>query len=173
MIDSSVTDFLGRYFELARRFFIDGQYALASFFALTLIEECGKILYLRDANVRSKKARKEATAHTHKYIIAVINLLNASDRFGALPQPLQSEADSWFDTERVMKLRNNALYLHFDREGQLTTPDQMFEPAQAAMRVYLAGFTAVELGEYVKIDTSWVNSILESAESFRKTYINT
>lgn len=173
MIDSSVTDFLGRYFELARRFFIDGQYALASFFALTLIEECGKVLYLRGANVRSKEVRREATAHTNKYIIAVINLLTASDRFDALPQPLQSEADSWFDTERVMKLRNNALYLRFDMEGQLTTPDQMFERTQVAMHVCLAGFAAVELGEYVEIDNNWINSILESAESFRKTYIDT
>ena len=173
MIDSSVTDFLGRYFELARRLFIDGQYALASFFALTLIEECGKVLYLRGANVRSKEVRREATAHTNKYIIAVINLLTQSDRFDTLPQPLRSEADSWFDTERVMKLRNSALYLHFDMEGQLTTPNQMFERAQAAMHVYLAGFTAVELGEYVKIDNNWINSILESAESFRKTYIDT
>ena len=81
MIDSSVTDFLGRYFELARRFFIYGQYALGSLFVLTLIEECGKVPYLRDANVRSKEVRREATAHTNTYIIAVINLLNASNRF--------------------------------------------------------------------------------------------
>lgn len=172
MIDSSVTDFLGRYFELARRFFIEGQYALASFFALTLIEECGKVLYLRDADVRSKEARREATTHTNKYILAVVNLLTASDRFASLPQPLQSEAYSWFDTERVMELRNTALYLYFDMDGQLTTPEQKFEREKSALHVYLAGFAAIELWEFVNLDKDWILSINEDVENFRKTYIN-
>lgn len=171
MVGDAVTAFLIRYFELARSHFVDGDYALASFFALTLIEECGKILYLRDADVRLREHRKEATDHTRKYLAAVVNLLTESDRFQPLPEELQEEAFRLSDTRHTMRIRNDALYLRFDRRGGLTTPSQAFQRDRAARYVYLAGFAAGELGEYVSIDREWADSVREKTEQFRADHL--
>ena len=142
LIDTSVTAHLLKYFELARTRYSDGDWALATFFALTVIEECGKILYLRDANAKERIVRKQAFQHEAKYFTAVVNLLEASDRFDGFPKLWREEVLSWFNGRRLMQLRNNSLYLKFDRNGKFTVPNSTIKSKHAALLVYMAGVAA-------------------------------
>ena len=117
--------------------------------------------------------QKGAKQHSRKYLVAVINLLSQSDRFDTLPDRLQEEIDSWFDTNRPMQLRNDALYTRVNKQGRITTPDQMSQRSRAALHVYLADFAAVALGEYVDLERSWVESVLQRAENFGTQHLKT
>lgn len=173
MIDSSVTTHLRKYFELACSRFEDGDYALATFFAITLIEECAKILILRDADLQSKDERQRAVDHSEKHWTALANLLSSSEEFDTLPKRWRDETWSLFDPEskKATRLRNNSLYLRFDRKGHLTTPDQLITSERAALLVYLSGFVAHELKEFVNIEQQWADSIFQRAEDFRARYL--
>jgi len=173
LLDHLITDHLGKYFDLAINHFVNDDSALAVFFAITLIEECAKILYLRDANLKDKDARRTAIDHREKHWIALVNLLSSSEKFDALPQKWQDEAWSLFglNSNEATRLRNNSLYLRFDRKGHLRTPNRLVTAERAALLVYLSGFVAHELQEFVDIEQSWVQSILEHAEGFRDKYL--
>jgi AbiV family abortive infection protein len=58
-----------RYWRLARAMFISGDYALATFLAITLMEEVGKIVLLGDAHRGDAEARKEFRKYPSKYIV--------------------------------------------------------------------------------------------------------
>ena len=171
LINSSVTNHLRKYFELACGRFVDGDWALATFFAITLIEECAKILYLRDANLQDKEERHGAIDHSEKHFRALVNLLSASDRFDTLPKQWQDEVWSLFSTKRLMQVRNDSLYLRFDSRGRLTVPNQEITTDRAALLVYLSGFVAHELKEFVNIEQQWADSIFQRAEDFRARYL--
>lgn len=171
MLGQSITDHLGKYFELAYSSFEDGDYALATFFAITLIEECAKILYIRDADLSNKEERRGAIDHSEKHFRALVNLFSASDRFDILPKQWQDEVWSLFSTKRLMRVRNDSLYLRFDSRGRLTTPNQEIITGRANLLVYLSGFVVYELKEFVDIEQSWAESILKRAENFRTKYL--
>ena len=73
-----------------------------------------------------------------------VNLLSSSDDFNTLPKQWQDEAWSLFDPEskKATQLRNNSLYLRFDRKRYLKTPNQLI----AAERVSKGGYPAEEAG---------------------------
>lgn len=173
MIDPSVTKHLSKYFELARNHFEDGDYPLATFFAITLIEECAKILILRDADLKNKAERHRAVDHGGKQWTALVNLLSSSEDYDALPKQWQDEAWSLFglNGNEATHLRNNSLYLQFDTRGRLKAPNKIITSDRAALIVYLAGFVAVELKEYVNLDPIWVDSVLERAEDFKTKHL--
>jgi len=171
LLDLSVTNHLRKYYDWALSHYENGDKALATFFAITLIEECAKILYLRDADLKDRKQRQGATDHQEKRLVALVNLLSASDRFDTLPKQWQELAWSWFGSEQLMRLRNDSLYIRFNTEGELATPDQAISLGQAALLVYLAGFVAVELREFVSLGPAWVKYILRRNEAFRSTYL--
>lgn len=171
MLDHSITDHLGKYFDLAINHFVNDDSALAVFFAITLIEECAKILYLRDANLKDKEGRRAAIDHGEKHFLALVNLLSASDRFDALPKQWQDEAWSLFQTKQAMRQRNDSLYLRFDKRGRLMAPNQVITADHATLLVYLSGFVVYELKEFVDIEQSWAESILKRAEVFRAQYL--
>ena len=165
---------MSKYFELARNHFEDSDYPLATFFAITLIEECAKILILRDADSKDKAERHRAVDHGEKQWTALVNLLSSSEDFDKLPKQWQDEAWSLFDPEnkKATQLRNNSLYLRFDRKGQLTTPEQRITADRAALLVYLSGFVANELKEYVDIEQNWAQAILQHTEAFRARHLD-
>ena len=172
-INSSISNHLRKYFELACSRFEHGDRALATFFALTLIEECAKILILRDADLQNENERHLAIDHREKHWTAFVNLLSSSEKFDTLPKQWQEEIWSLFVPEgkKASQIRNNSLYLRFDRKGKLTTPDQLIKADHAALLVYLSGFVAHELEEYVDIEKSWAQAILQRAEDFRARHL--
>ena len=149
MIDPSVTKHLSKYFELARNHFEDGDYPLATFFAITLIEECAKILILRDADLQNKTERHRAVDHGEKQWTALVNLISSSENFDTLPKQWQDEAWSLFVPEgkKASQIRTNSLHLRLNRKGKLTASDQLIKADHTAVLVYLSGFVVYELEE--------------------------
>ncbi len=167
LINSSVIDHLRRYFDLACAHYEESSYGLATFFAITIIEECAKILYLRDADLTDEKQRRAVLSHNDKHLVAFVNLLTGSDRFDTLPQEWQDLVWSRFPEEMV-RLRNRSLYIWFNDRKELTVPDETISAKEAALLVYLSGFAAGELGEYVGLDPEWVRDIQKSSTAFRE-----
>lgn len=170
-VDPSITNHLRKYFDLACSHFQEGDLGLAVFFAITLIEECAKILYLRDANIEDKKQRQGALNHQEKHLTALINLVHASERFELLPKESQDSVWSWLGNRQLMQLRNRSLYIWFDKQKGLTIPEQTISHKEAALIVYTSGFAAAELGEYVDLDPAWVHYMLQNIEMFRNKYL--
>jgi len=71
MLDSKATEHLERFWQLSLRFFHESDYALATFFAITLIEEVGKIVILGNAALGSELDAKGFRDHPRKYTYAV------------------------------------------------------------------------------------------------------
>ena len=171
LVNKSTTNHLRKYFDLSLTHYQQGDLGLAVFFAVTLIEECAKILYLRDANLKDKRQRKAAVDHQEKRLVALCNLLTASEQFDYLPRKWQDLAWTWLSEEYFMKLRNDSLYLRFNYKGELIIPERMIAKEQATLMVYLAGFSAVELSEFVDLDQACTEYIRQSIEAFRATYL--
>lgn len=164
---------LERYLELARSRFESRDAALAMFFAITAIEESGKLLMLRDADIRDKAERKRLLEHSEKCLIAAINLIDASQRLDALPSAWRNEVWSWIaEPEKLVRLRNDCLYFRFHRSGNLTVPEQAVGANRAALAVYLAGMAIAELQEYISgLTPDWATGIRSSAEAFRLQHL--
>lgn len=171
LVNSSVTNHLRKYFDLACMHYQEGNLGLAVFFAITVIEECAKILYLRDADIKDVKQRKDVLNHSQKHLVAFINLLTASERFDALSEDWRDLAWSCFSGRQLMQLRNRSLYIWFNNRKELTVPEETISAKEAALLVYLSGFAAVELAEYVDLDETWVNDMLQSTEKFRNEHL--
>lgn len=129
------------------------------------------MLYLRDANLKDRKQRQAALSHSAKHLDALINLLHGSDRFNALPKEWQDLAWSLFSSKKLMQLRNKGLYTWFNNRKELTVPNENVSAKEAAVLIYLSGFVAVELAEYVDLDPTWVNDLLQSTDMFRGKYL--
>lgn len=171
LVNQSVMEHLRKYFDLAATHYDERNWGLAAFFAVTVIEECAKILRLRDANLHDKNQIRDAVNHIQKHADALINLLTSSDRFDTLPANWKDLVWSCFSSEKLMQLRNRGLYLRFSRQKELTVPNENVTPGEAAVLVYLSGFVAVELAEYVDLDLSWVNNISNRTEAFRTKHL--
>jgi len=168
-----VTNHLKKYFELSLSRFSGGDYTIATFFALTTIEECAKILQLRDADLKNPKHRRRAIDHKDKYLTAVINLIDQSSQLETLSKKWQDMFYLWFsDVEKLVRIRNRSLYLSFNNAGKFTTPDQAIDVENAALLVYLAGIAMAELEEFISgVEATWAAQILKSAEEFRTQFL--
>ena len=164
---------LEKYLELARSRLDSGDAALAMFFAITAIEESGKLLMLRDANLKDKVERKRLLEHSEKCLIAAINLIDSSERLDALPNTWRNEVWDWIaEPKKLVRLRHDCLYFRFSRSGNLTMPEQAVEENRAALAVYLAGMALAELQEYISgLTPDWATGIRRSAETFRQQHL--
>jgi len=169
LAEPEVIRHLEKYLELAHSRFVSGDAALAMFFAITAIEESGKLLMLRDADIEDEAERKRLLEHREKYLVAAINLIDASERLNALPVVWRNEVWSWIaEPEKMVRLRNDCLYLRFHKGGNLTVPEQAVGMNHAALIVYLAGMAIAELQEYISgLTPDWAMGIRRSAETFR------
>jgi AbiV family abortive infection protein len=164
---------LEKYLELAQSRFESGDAALAAFFAITAIEESGKLLMLRDANLKDKAERKRLLEHSEKCLIAAINLIDANQRLDALPSAWRNEVWDWIaEPKKLVRLRHECLYFHFHRSGNLMVPEQAVEANRAALVVYLAGMAIAELQEYISgLTPDWATGIRRSSETFRQQHL--
>lgn len=124
MINPDITAHLEKYFRLSRTHFAEGDYALAAFFAITTIEGSSKLLILRDMNLSLNNKRRtisESLRHKTKYLNALINLIDQSPLYESLPHEWKKEIESWWDTNKLMRIRNNCLYLRYGSNNQVTT----------------------------------------------------
>lgn len=79
MIDKEAIEHIENYFNLSQNRFIEGDHALAAFFAITAIEETAKLLIVGGTNLEPRRKAgliKETLNHRKKYINALINLID-------------------------------------------------------------------------------------------------
>lgn len=175
LINPDVITHLERYFNLSRSHFIEGDYPLAAFLAITTIEETAKVLFLEGQSledVQGKKFVKEARRHQNKYLWAMINLIDQEPQNELFPSDLKQEVDSWWDTSKLARIRNDCLYLRYGRNNQVTTPKRAINSKLAALLVYTAGIALAVLEEYIHgFPTGWKISVLEITNKFRQQYL--
>ena len=172
MIELPALAHLQKYFDLACRHFIEGDVALAMFFAITAIEETAKIMILKGnfTGERDFKGRaRDALNHQQKHFSAIINLLDQSPQFETLPQEWQDEVWSWIGADGLPRMRNDSLYIRFNKKGQLFIPEQAVEGKRVPLLVYMAGVALATLDDYITgVPASWANSISQAAQEFRR-----
>ena len=124
--------------------------------------------------MENKEERKALRTHSRKYLASLVNLLTASERFDQLPEKWQDDLWSLVDPKlkKLVRLRNNSLYLRFNMKKRLTTPDKAIPRSTAALLVFMAGFAASELKDYVSLDPNWADSVYKASEAFGKQYLN-
>lgn len=176
MLAAQVLGHLAKYFDLAVDRFTEGDFALATFFAITCMEETAKILVLRAGSpfeISPDQRMREARSHEDKYHNAVINLLTENPRYESFPKQWQDEVWSWFgEPGKLFVIRNNGIYMLFGSEGKLVTPEQVVDVQQAALLVYMSGIALAELSAYEDVpDPGWFGSISEKAEAFRSEFL--
>lgn len=175
MINPDVIAHLEKYFKLSRTYFAEDDYALAAFFAITTIEETAKVLMLEGRslqNIEGKKLLKEAHSHQSKYLDAMINLIDQNPQYESFPPDWKREVDSWWDTNKLMKIRNNSLYLRYHRNNQVAIPRRGIDIQLAALLVYVAGLSLAELDEYINgFPSGWKKSILAVTDMFRRQHL--
>lgn len=90
-----------------------------------------------------------------------------------MPHDLQEEVDSWWDTKKLMKLRNDALYMSVDKSKQLKPPIKTVSAELAALLVYIAGLALAELDDYISgLPSGWKKSIIKATKGFRKQFMH-
>lgn len=175
MTNPDVIAHLEKYFDLSKTQFTEGDYALATFFAITTIEEAAKLLILEAKSpegIDSKELQKVARNHRSKYFSALMNLIDQSPQYPSLRQEYEEEIRSWWVTDRLMELRNDCLYLNYDNNNQVTTPQKAVDIQQAALLVYIAGIALAELDEYISgLPSGWKQSMLKANEEFRSKFL--
>ena len=114
----------------------------------------------------------DSLRHKTKYLNALINLSDQSPLYESLPHEWKKEIESWWDTNKLMRIRNNCLYLRYGSNNQVTTPKKAIDIKLAALLVYIAGIALAELDEYITgLPSGWKKSILEDNKEFRKQFM--
>lgn len=175
MIDKEAIEHIENYFNLSQNRFIEGDHALAAFFAITAIEETAKLLIVGGTNLELRRKAsliKETLSHRKKYINALINLIDQSSYYKVLPEKVRKEVDPWWDLDRLMGIRNSCLYLSFDGKGKPVIPKNSVDFELASILVYVAGVAIATLDEYIAgLPVDWAKSILDRAELFRSRFL--
>lgn len=175
MLNAKIIIHLEKYFRLSQKHFKEDDYALAAFFAITTIEETAKVLILPTKSLEKRERKellKRARNHRSKYLTALINLIDQSPRYESLPHEWKQEIESWWDANTLMKIRNDCLYLRYDSNNQVTTPEKAIDIQLAALLVYIAGVALAELGEYISgLPSGWKKSILKTNKEFHKQFM--
>jgi len=177
VIDKEAIEHIENYFYLSQNHFIEGDHALAAFFAITAIEETAKLLIVGGTNLEPRRKAsliKETLNHRKKYFSALINLIDQSSYYNykVLPEKVREEVDSWWNLDRLMGIRNSCLYLSFDGKGKPVIPKNSVDFELATILVYVAGVAIATLDEYIAgLPVDWAKSIIDRAELFRSRFL--
>jgi len=168
MISEQHREHLEKYWGLSRRFFQEGDYALASFFAISLIEEVGKIIILGNEDITGKFDKQAFYRHQSKYIYAVSTTLLINSRISRIYVENENHFAEWFREEKLFKLRNQALYAEISPKGVLL-PKQMIAPKDSFLLVCIGGETLAEIqGTYIGSGANAWNRLIDEVDIFRE-----
>jgi AbiV family abortive infection protein len=159
-----------RYWRLAREMFASGDYPLAAFLAITLIEEIGKIVILADAVGGNAEARKEFRNHQSKYVNAIGATLAVNSRVTRIYRHDETRFAKWFREEELFRIRNSALYLEL-QGADLVAPQDAINRADALLLVCIAGEIYAEIqGEQTGTGPTEWRRILSEIDAFRSAH---
>src|SRR5260370_833349 len=111
MLNDAARAHLEKYWRLSRERFDAGDFAMATFLAITLIEEVGKVVILEDARMGNLTAKKHFRNHQSKYVYAVSATLAVNSRVSRVYGKDEARFAEWFRNEKLFEIRNSALYL--------------------------------------------------------------
>jgi len=165
-------DHLERYWSLARQFFEEGNYPLASFFAITLIEEVGKVIILGNKDISSELDQKGFYDHRRKYTYAVAMTLRVNSRVSRVYGEDESRFAKWFREGELLKLRNSSLYLEYE-EDSVQVPSECVSRNDSFLLVCMSGEVYGEIqGYYIGTDPAEWERIIKEVDEFRERNLN-
>lgn len=156
MISPDHVGHLRRYWQLAREFFERGYSGLAAFFAVTMIEEVGKLPMLAFQDTG------DFYNHAKKYDSAVGVTLYVNSRVSHIYGACESEFAKWYRTGELFKIRNQGLYAEIV-EARVCLPDESVSPRKAFLIVCMAGEVFAEIqGAYTGTGPEeWQEALVE------------
>lgn len=170
MIPPKAREHLEKYWARARESFEARDYPLAAFFAITLIEEVGKVVVLGNAKLSGELDRKAFRSHTAKYAHAVYSTLFVNSRVTHIYGDLESRFAAWFREGTLFEIRNSALYLE-QVDDDLVVPSEAISKVDACLLVCIAGEVLAEIqGEYTGSGPEEWRNILRQVDQFRDAY---
>lgn len=131
------------YWDRCRSAFISGDFPVAAFFAITLIEEVGKLpmLAFREPGGTTDRAFRD---HNKKYQSAVGWTLIVNSRVSRVYGKREDIFARWFQDGELMRIRNAALYLEV-KGDRVITPEEAVGGDTAFLLVCFAGECLAEI----------------------------
>jgi len=167
MLTDAAKEHYEKYWRLSRERFASGDYALAAFFAITLIEEVGKVVILEAALTGDAEAKKEFRNHQSKYVNAVGATLAVNSRVSRIYGAGEGRFAEWFRDEKLFQIRNSALYLEL-RGATMVAPEEAINRADAFLLVCIAGEVYAEIqGNQASTGPEDWQRILAEIDAFR------
>ena len=149
-------------------FFEHGDYALAAFFGITLMEEVGKVVILGYHQSGGRFDKGGFYSHSKKYMHAVHHTLFMNSRVTRIYGDLEREFAEWFRKEKLFSIRNNALYLDF-KHKQLLVPEDVIAKDEAYLLVCMGGEIYAEIqGQFTGTGPDEWERILHEMDAFRQ-----
>src|SRR4051812_203330 len=108
MLSVEAREHLNKYWRLSRQFFNDGDFALAAFFAITLIEEVGKVIILGNQTLSGELDKKGFRNHRTKYTYAVFSTLFVNSRVTRIYGKYEKRFAKWFREDELFTIRNSS-----------------------------------------------------------------
>jgi len=138
----------------ACRLYIDGSYPLATFLAILVIEETGKLsrlpqdLMLHDVPRRPRSDIPVDKSHRRKHFVAVVSGALINSRLErVLGRDVVRQVLHLAESDELEKIRQSCLYIDF-RDGKVVTPIEVIHPERARVFVVLAGEVMAEVLGY-------------------------
>jgi len=160
---------LEKYWQLSVERFRAADSALAAFFAITLIEEVGKVVILGNASLGAELDRKGFRNHAEKYIYAVGATLDVNARVTRVYGNEEARFAAWFRKKELFNMRNRALYMEL-RGIDVVVPEKEIERSDALLLVCIAGEVYAEIqGRFTGTGPKEWQRILAEVDAFRTT----
>ena len=157
---------LQKYWKLCRRFFEEADYALAAFFAITLIEEVGKVVVLGVSPDRAGDAK----IHHRKYSHAVLYTLVVNSRVSRVYKEDEAKFAQWFKERKLFAMRNSSLYFEVV-DDRAITPEQVMNREDAFLLVCIAGEVLADAqGKVMGTGPEEWARLIAEVDAFRETH---
>lgn len=170
---------LYRYWARAVQFFDEGDYALAAFAAVTLIEEVGKVIVLGLCNLPlalaahfdERAVGKSLRDHRAKYRFAVGTTLCVNSRVSRIYGEHEHTFARWFREDELFDLRNRALYAELS-DGGIDVPQTAISIGEAFLLVCISGEIYGEVqGEVSGTSPAEWKRVLDEVDAFRERHV--
>lgn len=168
MLPIEANKHLEKYWQLSVKLFEELDYALASFFAITLIEEVGKIIILGNKSLGAELDKKGFYNHSSKYAYAVYTTLFVNSRVSRIYGAKEKKFAHWFKKGELFKIRNRALYIELTKSG-IGIPNKNISIEDAFLLVCIAGEVYAEIqGYFTGTGPNEWQRIINQVDAFRE-----
>jgi AbiV family abortive infection protein len=167
MLNDDSRKHLEKYWQFSMERFRAADYALAAFFAITLIEEVGKVAILEGASLGGEIDRKSFYNHAEKYIYAVGATLQVNSRVTRIYGKEEGRFAAWFREGELLRIRNRALYMEL-QGSYVVVPENAIQKSDALLLVCIAGEVYAEIqGRFTGTGPKEWERILADVDAFR------